>query len=124
MSESGIPALESGIESVCVDAVDPTGLATWWQHLLGGDIEVDSDGDVELRTGSIQLLFLGVPEAKGGKNRLHFDLRATDFDAAVAAALQCGARRADDVYHGPRWQVLRDPEGNEFCILRPRSASQ
>ena len=28
---------------------------------------------------------------------------------------------ADDVYDGGDWQVLRDPEGNEFCLLRPRS---
>ena len=28
--------------------------------------------------------------------------------------------RADDIYDGGRWQVMRDPEGNEFCILRPR----
>ena len=28
---------------------------------------------------------------------------------------------ADDVYDGGSWQVLRDPEGNEFCILKPRS---
>lgn len=114
MPASGIPSLESGIECVCVDAFDPSGLAAWWQRLLGGDIEVDGDGDVGLRTGSIELLFLGVPEEKGGKNRLHFDLRATDFEAAVAAALESGARRADDVYQGPRWQVLRDPEGNEL----------
>jgi predicted enzyme related to lactoylglutathione lyase len=31
-----------------------------------------------------------------------------------------GATRADDIYDGGRWQVMRDPEGNEFCLLRPR----
>jgi hypothetical protein len=61
-----------------------------------------------------------VPDPKRGKNRLHIDLRATDFESAVGAAVALGAERADDVYDGPRWQVLRDPEGNEFCILRPR----
>jgi Glyoxalase-like domain len=29
--------------------------------------------------------------------------------------------RADDVYDQGVWQVLRDPEGNEFCLLRPRT---
>jgi Glyoxalase-like domain len=124
MAPSGIPSLEPGIECVCVDAVDPGGLGAWWQGLLGGEMHVDDDGDVSLQAGSVHLLFLGVPERKEGKNRLHFDLRATDYEAAVAAALALGAQRADDVYQGPRWQVLRDPEGNEFCILRPRAAAQ
>lgn len=120
MTTGGIPFLEVGIECVCVDCADPLQLAAWWQRLLGGEAHVDSDGDVALRTGGIQLLFLAVAESKRGKNRLHLDLRSTDFEAAVEAALELGAQGADDVYDGRRWQVLRDPEGNEFCILRPR----
>ena len=38
---------------------------------------------------------------------------------ATEQAVALGATQADDVYDGGRWQVLRDPEGNEFCILRP-----
>jgi hypothetical protein len=120
MTIDGIPFLEVGIECVCVDSADPLQLAGWWQRLLGGEAHIDGDGDVALRIGGIQLLFLAVAESKRGKNRLHLDLRATDFEAAVDAALELGAQPADDVYDGGRWQVLRDPEGNEFCILRPR----
>jgi hypothetical protein len=120
MTSEGIPFLEKGIECVCTDSADPPSLATWWQRLLGGEAHVDTDGDVSLSTGTLRLLFLGVPEPKRGKNRLHIDLRATDYESAVEAALALGAQRADDVYDGPSWQVLRDPEGNEFCILRPR----
>ena len=120
MTSGGIPFLEEGIECLCVDSADPSALAAWWQRLLGGEVHIDTDGDVALRTGTFLLLFLAVPESKRGKNRLHVDLRATDFESAVGAAVALGAQRADDVYDGPRWQVLRDPEGNEFCILRPR----
>ena len=120
MTPGGLPFLEEGIECVCVDSADPSALAAWWQRLVGGEVHVDADGDVALRTGDVRLLFLAVPEAKSGKNRLHIDLRATNFESAVGAAVALGAQRADDVYDGPRWQVLRDPEGNEFCILRPR----
>ena len=63
--------------------------------------------------------FLRVPEGKTVKNRLHLDLYTTDFAAAIEQTVALGATRADDVYDGGRWQVLRDPEGNEFCILRP-----
>jgi catechol 2,3-dioxygenase-like lactoylglutathione lyase family enzyme len=120
MTSGGIPFLEQGIECVCVDSADPSALAAWWQRLVGGEVHADADGDVVLRTADVRLLFLGVPDSKRGKNRLHIDLRATNFESAVGAAVALGAQRADDVYDGPRWQVLRDPEGNEFCILRPR----
>jgi hypothetical protein len=120
MTSGGIPFLEKGIECLCVDSADPSALAAWWQRLVGGEVHIDTDGDVALRTGGVRLLFLAVPEPKRGKNRLHIDLRAMDFESAVGAAVALGAQRADDVYDGPRWQVLRDPEGNEFCILRPR----
>ena len=120
MTSEGIPFLEEGIECVCVDSEDPSALGAWWQRLVGGEMHVDADGDVALLTGGVRLLFLAVPDAKRGKNRLHIDLRATNFESAVGAALALGAQRADDVYDGPRWRVLRDPEGNEFCILRPR----
>jgi hypothetical protein len=120
MTSGGIPFLEEGIECVCVDSADPSALAAWWQRLVGGEVHVDADGDVALRTGNVRLLFLAVPESRRGKNRLHIDLRATNFESAVGAAVALGAQRADDVYDGPGWQVLRDPEGNEFCILRPR----
>ena len=120
MAAGGIPFLERGIECLCMDSTAPATLAAWWQRLVGGECRIDRDGDVTLETEDVRLLFLAVPEPKRQKNRLHVDLRATDFESAVEAALALGAQRADDVYDGPRWQVLRDPEGNEFCILRPR----
>ena len=44
-----------------------------------------------------------------------------ELAAATEQAVALGATRADDVYDGGSWQVLRDPEGNELCILRPES---
>ena len=111
--------LQPGIDWVCVDAADPGALAEWWQRLIGGVVATDPDGDVTLDGPRVRLYFLLVPEGKTQKNRMHFDLRATDFDVAVARAVTLGATPADDVYRGDRWRVLRDPEGNEFCILRP-----
>ena len=111
-----------GLAALAIDVTgDPATLASWWQGLIGGRVEVDPDGDAELHAdGFPRLDFLRVPDAKGVKNRLHLDLRATDYDAAVEAALALGATKADDVYDGGSWRVLRDPEGNEFCILKPR----
>jgi hypothetical protein len=55
------------------------------------------------------------------KNRLHFDLAPDDQDAEVERLLALGARRVDIGQGETRsWVVLADPEGNEFCVLRPR----
>jgi hypothetical protein len=117
MSEQA-PAIV-GIAALAVDSHDPTGLARWWSRLLGGEVEVDDDG-ATLRAPGLNIDFARVPEAKTVKNRLHLDLRSSDLAEATAQALALGATKADDIYDQGRWQVLRDPEGNEFCILRPR----
>jgi predicted enzyme related to lactoylglutathione lyase len=115
------PSIEIGW--VCFDCKDPERLAAWWQALIGGETSVDGDGDVHLDGGAVPLLFLGVPEEKSLKNRLHLDLRVEDFEAAVARARSLGAQLADDIFTGERWRVFRDPEGNEFCIMRPKIQS-
>jgi hypothetical protein len=61
-----------------------------------------------------------VREPKTMKNRLHLDLRPDDRDAAVARLIELGATRADIGQGEQSWVVLRDPEGNEFCVLSSR----
>jgi hypothetical protein len=120
MSEE-TPAV-AGIAALAIDCADPPALADWWRRLLGGTVELDDDGIATLvEPGGLHIDFGRVPEAKRVKNRLHLDLRTSDLDAATGQALALGATRADDVYDGGRWQVMRDPEGNEFCLLRPRA---
>jgi predicted enzyme related to lactoylglutathione lyase len=110
----------TGIAAVAFDCLDPMAVALFWQRLLGGEVEADDDGVVELRSAGVRLDFARVAEGKQGKNRLHLDLGTDDLDAAVEYALEAGASVADDVYDGSGWRVLRDPEGNELCLLRPR----
>ena len=120
MSEEA-PAIV-GIAALAIDCTNPLGLARWWSRVLGGSIDIDPQGYATLHTPEgLALDFLPVPEPKTGKNRLHLDVRSRDFATAIEQALALGATRADDIYAGGRWQVLRDPEGNEFCILRPRA---
>jgi hypothetical protein len=120
MSEEA-PAIV-GIATLAIDCTDPFGLARWWSRLLGGSVDVDPQGHATLHTpDGLAVDFLRVPEPKTGKNRLHLDLRSRDLATAIEQALALGATRADDIYAGGRWQVLRDPEGNEFCLLRPRA---
>jgi predicted enzyme related to lactoylglutathione lyase len=107
-----------------IDASDPGRLARFWAAVLEYDIlEEDEEGavvGVDDRSYP-GLCFLRVPEAKTTKNRLHIDLDPDDFDAEVDRVLHLGAVHTD-VGQGPdvSWVVLADPEGNEFCVLRPR----
>ena len=48
MSEQA-PAV-AGIAALAVDCADPPALAGWWSRLLGGEVEVDEDGDATLHT--------------------------------------------------------------------------
>jgi hypothetical protein len=55
-----------------------------------------------------------VPEAKAVKNRMHFDVVGNT--AALLAAGATMVRFEDDEIE---WDVLADPEGNEFCVFSP-----
>lgn len=110
----------TGVSSLAFDAHEPEVVGQFWAQLLGGELEVDGDGDAIVRTASgLRLDFLQVPESKSVKNRLHLDLSVSDLAEATREALSLGATSADDVYDGGGWQVLRDPEGNELCLLPP-----
>jgi hypothetical protein len=56
--------------------------------------------------------------------RLHLDLNATDRDqgAELARLRDLGAVQIDIGQGEVTWEVLADPEGNEFCLLRRRVA--
>jgi hypothetical protein len=110
------------LSQICVDARDPSALGAWWAEVLGWPHQVDSDGDVVLTPPPGQgpeLLFLGVPEDKVVKNRLHLDFTPEDQQAEVDRVLALGARRVDIGQGEQTWVVLADPEDNEFCILAP-----
>jgi hypothetical protein len=100
------------INGVVIDATDLGRLADFWSRLLDLDITRREADWISLgRHVAIQR----VPESKTAKNRLHLDLVADDFPAAVALATRLGARPVGDMREN-LWQVWQDPEGNEFCL--------
>ena len=82
------------------------------------DPEDDPTVLVEAGEDAPRLWFQRVPEPKVVKNRVHLDLRAEDVAAEVGRLVELGAARVDDDNIGDL-VVLRDPEGNEFCVLEP-----
>ena len=87
--------------------------ARWWGERLG--VEAQNEGQDYWWISDVPgmpfeaLVFDPVPEPKVVKNRLHWDLYG-DVDAFVAA----GATVLAEL---PRWTVMADPEGNEFCVF-------
>jgi predicted enzyme related to lactoylglutathione lyase len=63
------------------------------------------------------LVFQRVAEPKVGKARIHLDIVVTDLAAATRRALALGASIAEDLASEDPWLVMRDPEGNEFCLI-------
>ncbi|MFJ3670991.1 VOC family protein [Streptomyces sp. NPDC090106] len=107
-------------EQVVVDSADPAALSHWWAEALGWVFVADGPDEYEIRPEPDRmpgLLFLQVPEAKKGKNRLHLDFRPDDQATEVARLLALGARRPEQSYGAFSWVTLQDPEGNEFCVL-------
>lgn len=123
---------DAQVDAWTLDANDMGRIGEFWAGLLGWD-EVDRDEDsIRLRDPAGEahdLLIQEVPDPKRDKNRIHPDLipdgEPGDPDAIsgeVARALDLGATAADIGQGEVSWSVMADPEGNEFCILRPPPA--
>jgi catechol-2,3-dioxygenase len=119
--------MTSRLAQCTLDVVDVERMAAFWCAVLGYRAEHDEGESIHLAppTGDGPTMWLQpTDELKVGKLRCHIDLRADDPNAEVERVLSLGARRTDVGQTGQEtFEVLVDPEGNEFCILgvRPRS---
>lgn len=108
------------IVNVVIDCADPHRLAPFWQAATGYQPVWSNETFIVLapsEPGRPNLLLQRVPEPKPGKNRVHVDLGAADMEAEVARLIALGASRGEAYDMGAvRWNVMADPDGNEFCI--------
>ncbi|MFF3890145.1 VOC family protein [Streptomyces sp. NPDC001914] len=109
-----------------IDAHDLPGLARFWCQVLDWRVLFEDDDEIVIGSDAHALpgiCFVRVGDRKTAKNRLHIDLTPDDRAAEVERILALGARRLD-VGQGEdvTWTVLADPEGNEFCVLRPKKS--
>jgi Glyoxalase-like domain len=100
----------------------------FWSAALAWPLVWDQDEETAIRApdGTGPLITWGGPPLppKLGRNRLHLDvapLAPADQDAEVERLLALGATRADSGQGDGDRVVLADPDGNEFCVLRPTS---
>jgi predicted enzyme related to lactoylglutathione lyase len=114
------------LREIIIDCNDPERVATFWSGVLGWSVNQNAGGFWMSESGApfpdLLLVFVQVPEAKSGKNRLHLDVSPSgcDRDDEVERLLALGATRVDVGQGEQPWVVLADPEGNEFCVLGRR----
>ncbi|HZG03858.1 MAG TPA: VOC family protein [Streptomyces sp.] len=113
------------LKDLVVDANDHQALADWWCAALGyerrrplGHPPPPPEWPVAIHhphdAGPV-IWFNSVPEPKTVKNRVHFDVWG-DTEELLALGATMVRRRDREI----EWDVLADPEGNEFCVFTPR----
>ncbi|MFE1102254.1 VOC family protein [Nocardiopsis alba] len=110
------------IDQWVVDAVDPSALARFWAELLGGDPVDRPDGWSYVDPpGAPRLSFQPTDEPKRTPHRVHADVRVTDIAESAERLLTLGATAVGETVTDAQgaFRVMRDPEGNEFCLVRP-----
>jgi hypothetical protein len=109
----------------------PPGYDSWEDLLRGMGVPEDQwtsrSAVVDPDGAGPRIFFQRVPEPKAAKNRVHLDVRAGgDLTGAarrerlteeVQRLTGLGAEQIRSVDEmGEHWIVMRDPEGNEFCV--------
>jgi predicted enzyme related to lactoylglutathione lyase len=123
---SGMPLR---LHHIVIDAHDLPSLARFWAEALGWTVLSTREREVVIGPSAdapVGLRFMRTgPTRKTVKNRVHMDLTTTadDRDSEIERLIGLGARRVDvgQTEQAP-WDVLADPEGNEFCVVRPKTS--
>jgi len=117
------------LHHIVVDAHDLPSLARFWADALGWQILSVREQEVVVGAesdASLGLCFMPAGSSrKTVKNRVHLDLTTTadDRESEITRLMGLGARLVDVGQTGQEsWDVLADPEGNEFCVVRPKTS--
>jgi hypothetical protein len=99
-------------KDLCLDAGHVTPFGEFWAAVLDRAWAPKDDGDGVLTgpTPGHPIWVNGVPEPKTAKNRVHLDIYARSLAGLEALG-------ATVVQPFPRWTVMADSEGGEFCAF-------
>ena len=114
------------LHHIVIDAHDLPKLARFWTQALDWQVLSEREREIVIGTDEnapVGICFMPVTDQKIVKNRVHLDIttEAQDRDQEIDRLLGLGAQRVDVGQTGKEsWTVLADPEGNEFCVIRPK----
>ena len=108
---------------VTVDCRDPKRVAEFWAEVLDWRVAHVTDKGAIVKAPDRRqpyLEFIVVPEPKTLKNRVHLGLSTAELNQQIERLVAMGAEVAWEETFPPEWPyrnvILRDPEGNEFCL--------
>ena len=134
------------LKEIVIDADHPASLARFWAAVLDGyavrpydegeiarlaalGFTPETDPTVMVDGPGPSLCFQIKPGPRPERNRVHVDVTAADRDAEIVRLTGLGATF---VREAEGYTVMRDPEGNNFCLvdrhwatrLRPAAAGR
>lgn len=119
------------IHEIVFDCDKPARLAQFWAELLDGyqvrdqneaelarlaalGLSPETDPTIMVDGPGPSICFQNVEGRRYDNNRVHFDIEVTDRAGEVERLKQAGA---EPVRVLPSYTVMRDPEGNQFCLI-------
>jgi predicted enzyme related to lactoylglutathione lyase len=109
------------LQEVVIDCAEPRRLVAFWAEVFGvaGVVRTEDWAYVESDATRLRIAFQQVPEVKTVKNRVHLDVEVDDIDAERDRLVGLGGAAVGwlVVHHQGPFQVMTDPEGNEFCLV-------
>lgn len=125
----------AALHEIVIDALHPASLARFWAAVLDGYAVRPYDAAETARLAALghtpesdptvlvdgpgpHLCFQATRERKTARNRVHLDVACDDRPTEVARLRALGASVVRDA---SGYTVMRDPEGNEFCVVELRA---
>jgi predicted enzyme related to lactoylglutathione lyase len=108
---------------------EPRLVAEFWTQLLDG-YSAEPRGQTYFGRGDgPELFFSRMRKSPTIEVPIHLDVNVPDREAELERALELGAKLVETRSHSAGdfseiWTVLRDPEGNGFCIESPANSSR
>lgn len=117
------------IHNVTFAARKPKVLGAFWSAVTGYAVVEASDDYVRLQATDNRsvrhLIFYRTERQTAATDQIHLELAARDPRTEIDRLIDLGAQLVDPTVdgqptwregNGTTWVVLRDPEGNRFCI--------
>jgi hypothetical protein len=103
---------------------EPQRVAEFWTALLDGYDAVPSGADYLGQGDGPELFFRTAEKSPTIELPIHLDVNVPDREAELERILELGGKLVETKSHqigglSETWTVMRDPEGNGFCIQSP-----
>jgi predicted enzyme related to lactoylglutathione lyase len=131
-SASGASGAEHGnvlrLNHITFACDEPQRVAEFWTELLDGYTAERSGQTYFGRGDGPELFFNRMKKSPTIEVPIHLDINVPDREAEIERVLELGGRLVETKSHSvgelsETWTVMRDPEGNGFCIQAPPSTS-